>query len=184
MQQMLQPFLPRLQPLRTWAATRRIPRLQAHVPQAMQAQMLRERGHQRVWGVRYEREGGRGPPSHAPVVVEPSPTAQWPPAAAASDRLPAAGDAGHISYTASAFTPPPQQQQQPAQQPSASTVAADAAADVTPRALREELRDLDAEMNSLHQSLYDAAARFGAALPRSELGAAPVATAARDVPLP
>ena len=55
---------------------------------------------------------------------------------------------------------------------------------VTPRALREELRDLDAEMNSLHQSLYDAAARFGAALPRSELGAAPVATAARDVPLP
>ena len=150
----------------------------------MQAQMLRERGHQRVWGVRYEREGGRGPPSHAPVVVEPSPTAQWPPAAAASDRLPPAGDAGHISYTASAFTPPPQQQQQPAQQPSASTVAADAAADVTPRALREELRDLDAEMNSLHQSLYDAAARFWAALPRSELGAAPVATAARDVPLP
>ncbi len=149
----------------------------------MQAQMLRERGHQRVWGVRYEREGGRGPPSHAPV-VEPSLTAQWPPAAAASDRLPPAGDAGHISYTASAFTPPPQQQQQPAQQPSASTVAADAAADVTPRALREELRDLDAEMNSLHQSLYDAAARFGAALPRSELGAAPVATAARDVPLP
>jgi hypothetical protein len=52
---------------------------------------------------------------------------------------------------------------------------------VTPTALREELRDLDAEMSSLHQSLYDAAARFGATLPRSELGAAP---AACDVFLP
>ena len=76
----------------------------------MQAQMLRERGHQRVWGVRYEREGGRGQPSHAPVAEPPLP-AQWPPAAAASDRLPPGGDAGHISYTASAFTPPPQQHQ-------------------------------------------------------------------------
>ena len=74
-----------------------------------------------------------------------------------------------------------QHQHQQHQQLSASTSAADAAADVTPLALREELRDLDAEMSSLHQSLYDAAARFGATLPRSELGATP---AARDVFLP
>ena len=52
MQQMLPPVLPRLQPY--------VPRLQPYLPQAMQSQMLRERGHQRVWGVRYEREGGRG----------------------------------------------------------------------------------------------------------------------------
>ena len=74
-----------------------------------------------------------------------------------------------------------QHQQQHQHQPSASTLAADATADVTPLALREELRDLDAEMSSLHQSLYDAAASFGATLPRSELGAVP---AARDVFLP
>ena len=66
----------------------------------------------------------------------------------------------------------------------ASSSSTNAKRDKQTEALREELRDLDAEMNSLHQSLYDAAARFGAALPRSELGAAPVATAARDVPLP
>ena len=38
-----------------------------------------------------------------------------------------------------------------------------AAGDGVDTALREELRNLDTEMNSLHQSLYDAAVRFGAA---------------------
>ena len=170
--------------------------------------MLRERGHQRVWGVRHGSEGGEGQPSHAPP-SEPLPPAQWPPQlqpqpqpqhpATAPDRLSSDGGEGHISYTASAYSPPPppppppylppppppppQQQQQhqvSATAPDAETrygagAGADASADVTPQALRDELRDLDSEMSSLHQSLFEAAARFGATLPRPELGAVPAA---------
>ena len=43
--------------------------------------------------------------------------------------------------------------------------AAAAAGYDSPSALRDELRSLDSEMLSLHQSLYAAAVRFGASLP-------------------
>ena len=101
------------------------------------------------------------PPQRQPPPPEPPPPQEVPPPPPSASaplppsegRLAAAGDNAYVAYTGGGSR--------------SSGVAAGsgtaAAGDGVDTALREELRNLDTEMNSLHQSLYDAAVRFGAA---------------------